>query len=52
MSISEVGAHARIAAGSVVLKPVPAHATVAGIPAKIVRIADSEEPAQSMDQTL
>jgi serine O-acetyltransferase len=48
----EVGAHARIAAGSVVLKPVPPHATVAGIPAKIVRIADSEEPAQSMDQTL
>jgi serine O-acetyltransferase len=48
----EVGAHARIAAGSVVLKAVPPHATVAGVPAKIVRVADSEEPAQSMDQTL
>jgi serine O-acetyltransferase len=48
----EVGAHARIAAGSVVLKPVPPHATVAGVPARIVRVADSEEPAQSMDQTL
>lgn len=48
----EVGPHARIAAGSVVLKPVPAHATVAGVPAKIMRVADSEEPAQSMDQML
>lgn len=48
----EVGAHARIAAGSVVLKPVPSHATVAGVPAKIVRVADHEEPALSMDQTL
>ncbi|HVY15251.1 MAG TPA: serine O-acetyltransferase [Rhodopila sp.] len=48
----EVGAHARIAAGSVVLKPVPPHATVAGVPAKIVRVADSEEPAKSMDQML
>lgn len=48
----EIGPHARIAAGSVVLKPVPAHATVAGVPARIVRVADSEEPAQSMDQML
>jgi len=48
----EVGAHARIAAGSVVLKNVPSHATVAGVPAKIVRVADHEEPAQSMDQLL
>jgi serine O-acetyltransferase len=48
----EVGEHSRIAAGSVVLKPVPPHATVAGVPAKIVRVADTEEPAQSMDQML
>jgi serine O-acetyltransferase len=48
----EVGPHARIAAGSVVLKPVPSHATVAGVPAKIVKVADSEEPALSMDQML
>lgn len=47
-----VGAHARIAAGSVVLKPVPPHATVAGVPAKVMYIADRDEPAQSMDQTL
>lgn len=48
----EVGPHARVAAGSVVLKPVPPHATVAGVPARIVRVADHEEPAQSMDQML
>ncbi len=48
----EVGQHARVAAGSVVLKSVPAHATVAGVPAKIVRIVDSDEPSRSMDQTL
>ena len=32
----EVGHCARIAAGSVVLKPVPHNATVAGVPAKVV----------------
>jgi serine O-acetyltransferase len=48
----EIGEYSRIAAGSVVLKPVPAHATVAGVPAKIIRVADTEEPAQSMDQML
>jgi serine O-acetyltransferase len=48
----EVGEHARIAAGSVVLKSVPAHATVAGVPAKVVRIADSDEPSRAMDQVL
>jgi serine O-acetyltransferase len=48
----EIGEHSRIAAGSVVLKPVPPHATVAGVPAKIVRVADTEEPARSMDQML
>ena len=48
----EVGEHARIAAGSVVLKSVPAHATVAGVPAKVIRIAAADEPAKAMDQTL
>ncbi|HET6308446.1 MAG TPA: serine O-acetyltransferase [Rhodopila sp.] len=48
----EVGEHARVAAGSVVLKPVPAHATVAGVPAKVMRIVDTDEPSRSMDQTL
>jgi len=45
----EVGPCARIAAGSVVLKPVPRNATVAGIPAKVVGTAGCEEPARSMD---
>jgi len=48
----EVGEHARIAAGSVVLKPVPPHATMAGVPAKVVRIAETDEPSRSMNQTL
>jgi serine O-acetyltransferase len=48
----EVGEHARIAAGSVVLKSVPAHATVAGVPARVVRVAASDEPSRAMDQTL
>jgi serine O-acetyltransferase len=37
----EIGAEARVAAGAVVLNPVPAGATVAGIPAKIVNRQDS-----------
>ena len=48
----EVGQHARVAAGSVVLKPVPDHATVAGVPAKIMRIEENDMPSRSMDQTL
>lgn len=32
-----VGSHAKIAAGAVVLHPVPEYATAAGVPAKIVR---------------
>jgi serine O-acetyltransferase len=45
----EVGHCARIAAGSVVLKPVPHNATVAGVPAKVIGTAGCEEPARSMD---
>jgi serine O-acetyltransferase len=48
----EVGECSRVAAGSVVLKPVPAHATVAGVPAKVVGRAGSDEPSLSMDQIL
>ncbi|ABI65360.1 MULTISPECIES: serine O-acetyltransferase [Maricaulis] len=46
-----VGDGARIAAGSVVLHPVPAGCTVAGVPAKIVGNC-CDEPAKSMDQSL
>jgi serine O-acetyltransferase len=46
-----VGEGSRIAAGSVVLNDVPAHVTVAGVPAKVVGSAGSAEPALDMEQT-
>ncbi len=47
----EVGEGAKVAAGSVVLKSVPAHCTVAGVPA--VPVGDCAKcPAESMDQAL
>ncbi|MFY9289357.1 MAG: serine O-acetyltransferase [Methylorubrum rhodinum] len=46
----EVGACARVAAGSVVLRSVPAHTTVVGVPARVVGAAGCAEPARSMDQ--
>ncbi len=48
----EVGHCARIAAGSVVLHPVPHNKTVAGVPARIVGEAGCAEPARTMDQIL
>lgn len=49
----ELGRCSRVAASSVVLDPVPAFATVAGIPAKIVAVTNAEEegcmPSLSMD---
>lgn len=48
----EVGHCARVAAGSVVLKPVPHNATVAGVPAKVIGSAGCAEPARSMDHFL
>ena len=47
-----IGCCARIAAGSVVLKSVPAHTTVAGVPAKVIGEAGCAQPALSMDQML
>ncbi len=48
----EVGHCARVAAGSVVLKPVPNNTTVAGVPARVVGEAGCAEPARSMDQII
>ncbi|WP_310619353.1 serine O-acetyltransferase [Flexibacterium corallicola] len=48
----EVGHCSRIAAGSVVLKPVAPCTTVAGVPAKVVGEAGCDQPARAMDQTL
>ena len=47
-----IGCCARIAAGSVVLKAVPSHTTVAGVPAKVIGEAGCAQPALSMDQML
>jgi serine O-acetyltransferase len=47
----KVGHCAKIAAGSVVLHPVPPCATVAGVPARIVSINEGCKPAVEMDQT-
>lgn len=47
-----IGDCSRIAAGSVVLKNVPANTTVAGVPARVVGIAGCKDPARSMNQML
>jgi len=47
----EIGAHSRIAAGSVVLKPVPPHSTVAGIPAKVIA-TKVENDGRPVDQLI
>ena len=47
----EIGARAKIGAGSVVLKPVPASCTVAGVPARLVGPCANQEPAREMDQS-
>lgn len=48
----EVGEYSRVAAGSVVLKPVPPNCTVAGVPAKEVGCAGCDRPSQAMDQLI
>jgi serine O-acetyltransferase len=48
----EIGYCARVAAGSVVLQPVPHNKTVAGVPARIVGEAGCAEPARDMNQIL
>lgn len=49
----EVGAMSKVAAGSVVLRNVPPHCTVAGVPARIVRHQRIDScPSDEMDQTI
>ncbi len=48
----KVGDCSRVAAGSLVIKPVPDKVTVAGIPAKVVGVAGCSEPSRSMNQIL
>ncbi len=48
----EVGPCARIAAGSVVVNPVPNNVTVAGVPARVIGEAGCPEPSRTMDQML
>lgn len=48
----EVGQNAKVGAGSVVLDPVPANVTVAGVPAKIVGSVHDQIPSLAMDHSI
>lgn len=48
----EIGMHAKVGAGSVVLNDVPSHTTVAGVPAVVVGEAKELNPALEMNQRL
>ncbi|HEV7254464.1 MAG TPA: serine O-acetyltransferase [Mesorhizobium sp.] len=48
----EVGHCSKIAAGSVVLSPVPHNKTVAGVPARVVGETGCDQPSRQMDQAL
>ncbi len=47
-----IGDYAKVASGSVVLKPVPTGCTVAGVPARLVNCPTDATPARTMDHTL
>ncbi|MDG2914837.1 serine O-acetyltransferase [Bisgaard Taxon 10/6] len=46
----EVGKYAKIGANSVVLQPIPEHATAAGVPARIISKDHDSKPAFEMNQ--
>lgn len=48
----EVGIGAKVGAGSVVVSPVAAHTSVAGVPARLVGRPNSDLPGVSMEQTI
>lgn len=48
----EIGQCAKVGAGSVVLEDVPAHVTVAGVPARIIGNAQEADPAYDMNHRL
>ncbi len=48
----EIGEGAKVGAGSVVMKDVPPHVTVAGVPAEIVGKPKGDAPALDVDQSL
>ena len=48
----EIGHCSKIAAGSVVTKPVPPNVTVAGVPARVIGETGCDEPSAAMNQLL
>ena len=48
----EIGTGAKVGAGSVVLKSVAPHTTVAGVPARVVGCPNTETPALEMDHKI
>jgi serine O-acetyltransferase len=47
-----IGDYAKVAAGAVVLIPVPAGCTAVGVPARLINCPTCPEPSKSMDQSL
>ncbi|MFB9901245.1 serine O-acetyltransferase [Cerasicoccus arenae] len=48
----EIGACAKIGAGSVVLSDIPPHSTAVGVPARVIGVADEDEPCRSMEHRI